>query len=155
MYAIRSYYGKLAIDPAPLLIVMGLCMLAAAGAVALLVRLYSRRLESEINKAISAADLRTPLELAIPELVTIAKQLRRATLRALRQGSASAGPSDLPQPEVATLPRHGADLTNPIFQSVITSYSIHYTKLYESISSLFARPRPSMPWWGGRVICPR
>ncbi len=113
----QALLRKLAIDPAPLLLVMGLCILAAVGAIALLVALYSRKLGSEINKVISAADLKTPLELAIPELVTIAKQLRRATLRALRQGSASAGPSDLPQPEVETLPRHGTDLTNPMFQS--------------------------------------
>ncbi|MCB1855123.1 MAG: phosphomannomutase/phosphoglucomutase [Halieaceae bacterium] len=111
-----SLTQKLTIDPTPLLVVMGLCILAALVALGLLVYLYSRKLDSEINKVISAADLKTPLELAIPQLVSIAKQLRRATLRALRQSGAP-GLADLPQPKVETLPPQSQDLTNPMFQS--------------------------------------
>ena len=107
---------KLTIDPVPLLAVMGLCILGALCAVGLLIYLYSRKLDSEINKVISAADLKTPLELAVPQLVSIAKQLRRATLRALRQSSAPPS-TELPTPTVETLPRQSQDLTNPMFQS--------------------------------------
>lgn len=112
----RALLSALAIDPAPLLVVLGLCVFAAIAGVVIIVRLFSRALDSEINKVISAADIKTPLELAIPELVTIAKQLRRATLRTLRQSS-SLGSSEIPQPKVETLSRQGAELVNPMFQS--------------------------------------
>ena len=77
--------------------------------------MFSRVLDSQINKVISAADVKSPLELSLPGLVSIAKQLRRATLRALRQSSAGAL-TDIPQATVAELPRSGTDLTNPMFQ---------------------------------------
>jgi len=112
----KSLMKKLTIDPVPLLAAMTLCILGALCAVGLLVYLYSRKLDSEINKVISAADLKTPLELAVPQLVSIAKQLRRATLRALRQSSAPPS-SELPTATVEMLPRQSQDLTNPMFQS--------------------------------------
>lgn len=112
----RTLLAKLAISPMPLVIVLGLCVLAAVGAVLAIVFLFSRALDSQINKVISAADVKSPLELSIPGLVSIAKQLRRATLRALRQSTASSS-FDIPQPKVEVLPRQGSDLTNPMFQS--------------------------------------
>jgi len=71
-------------------------------------------MDAELNKIVSAADRKTQLEIAIPELVSIAKQLRRATLRALRQSNA--GPSQLPVAEVETLDDDSPELTNPMFQ---------------------------------------
>jgi phosphomannomutase/phosphoglucomutase len=112
----RALLNDLTIDPKPSLVVLALCALATIAAFIALSRLYSRALDTEVNKVISAADVKSPLELAVPELVSLAKQLRRATLRALRQSSA-AGPTDIPQPKVEILTEEGSDLTNPLFQS--------------------------------------
>ena len=115
----RTLLEKLDIKPWPLFAVMSLSIAALFCALALILVLFPRRLDSEINRVISAADRKSPLELAVPELVGIARQLRRATLRALRQSSAS-DPANLPvadvQEEFET--QHSApDLTNPMFQS--------------------------------------
>jgi phosphomannomutase / phosphoglucomutase len=112
----RALLTALTIDQVPLFAVMGLCILAAICAVAIIVLRLPRTLDSEINKVISAADRKSSLELSIPELVSIAKQLRRATLRALRQGSATVY-GEIPKAEVETLQSRGSDLTNPMFQS--------------------------------------
>ena len=111
----RALVSELTLSPAPLFSVLVLCVLAGIGAVIFTVRMFSRVLDSQINKVISAADVKSPLELSLPGLVSIAKQLRRATLRALRQSSAGAL-TDIPQATVAELPRAGTDLTNPMFQ---------------------------------------
>jgi phosphomannomutase/phosphoglucomutase len=115
----RALLDTLAVKPWPLFAVLAASVVAALCAIGLLLTLFPRRLHSEINLVISAADRKTPLELAIPELVGIAKQLRRATLRALRQSSAPA-PSQLPVAEVQeNFEETGApaELTNPMFQS--------------------------------------
>jgi phosphomannomutase/phosphoglucomutase len=57
----------------------------------------------------------TPLELGVPELVTVAKQLRRVTLRAIRQ-SGAAPPTKLAEPEVEES-LDLEDLANPMFHS--------------------------------------
>ncbi len=106
----------MAIDPVPPLGVLALCALAAIAAFIALCRLFSGALDNEVNKVISAADVKSPLVLAVPELVSVAKQLRRATLRALRQSGAP-GQTDIPQPQVDILTEQGAELTNPLFQS--------------------------------------
>lgn len=108
--------GTLTINSLPLLVVLVLAILAAVGAVAIIMVLFPRTLEAQINKVISAADKKSPLELAIPELVSIAKQLRRATLRSLRR--ASPPPGSAPDADGETLESQtGTDLTNPMFQS--------------------------------------
>jgi phosphomannomutase / phosphoglucomutase len=112
----RALIDSLTIAQAPLLAVLGLCVVAALCAIAIITTVFPRVLDSEINKVISAADRKSPLELSIPELVSIAKQLRRATLRALRQSSATYQ-GEIPKPEVETLQSRGSDLTNPMFQS--------------------------------------
>ena len=112
----RALLGDLAIDPMPPLGVLALCALAAIAAFVALCRLYSRALDNEVNKVISAADVKSPLVLAVPELVSVAKQLRRATLRTLRQSGAP-GQTDIPQPQVEILTEQGPALTNPLFQS--------------------------------------
>jgi len=114
----RALLGELTIDPLPLLVILALCVVAALAAFGIVVILFPRALDKEVNKVISAADRKSPLELKIPQLVSIAKQLRRATLRTLRQTSSSYQ-EELPRAEVETLPPRGqsADLTNPMFQS--------------------------------------
>jgi len=112
----RTLLSELAIDSTPLFAVLGLCLLAAIGALGFVIAMFNRALDSQINKLISAADMKSPLELSIPGLVSVAKQLRRATLRTLRHSSAGATPG-MPEAQVEILPRQGTDLTNPMFQS--------------------------------------
>lgn len=112
----QALLKELTVDPLPSLVVLALCALAALGSFIGVARLYSKALDKEVNKVISAADMKSPLELAMPELVSIAKQLRRATLRALRQSNTT-GQFDIPQPKVEMLTEQGSELTNPMFQS--------------------------------------
>jgi phosphomannomutase/phosphoglucomutase len=107
--------GTLSIDQSPLFTVLALIILAAVGSLSIVLILFPKKLDSEVNKIISAADQKSPLTLTIPELVSIAKQLRRATLRALRQSNTSSW--DIPKAEVETIELRGSDLTNPMFQS--------------------------------------
>ncbi len=107
--------STLSINPVPLFSVLALIVLASIGSLSIVLVLFPKRLHAEINKIISASDQKSQLTLAIPELVSIAKQLRRATLRALRQSNTNSW--DLPKPEVETLESRGSELTNPLFQS--------------------------------------
>ena len=111
----RALVSELTLSPTPLFSVLALCLIALIGAVFFIVRVFSRVLDTQINKVISAADVKSPLELNLPGLVSIAKQLRRATLRTLRQSS-SGNMSDIPKAKVEELPSTGSDLTNPMFQ---------------------------------------
>ena len=111
----QALLDTLTFKQTPLFGVLALSILAMICAVAIVVMRFPRALNEEVEKVISAADRKTPLKLAVPELVTIAKQLRRATLRALRQ--TSPGSTDIPLAEVETLELEGSDLTNPMFQS--------------------------------------
>lgn len=104
------------IKPMPLLSVLILVMLAALGAIATVLVLYPRALAEQIDKVIAAADKKSPLELNIPELVAIARQLRRATLRSMRQvrtGPAAQVANGQPPANEGT----ADSLTNPMFQS--------------------------------------
>lgn len=92
---------SLAVPPYPLYLVLALCVIAALGGYAIVVMRAPKIIESDVNRMISAADRKSELQLAIPELVTVARQLRRATLRALRANTALDGP--MPQMEVETL----------------------------------------------------
>jgi phosphomannomutase/phosphoglucomutase len=112
----RALLDELTIDATPLLAVLGLCLLAAFGALAFVITMFNRTMDSQVNKLISAADLKSPLELSIPGLVSVARQLRRATLRTQRHSGAAATPG-IPEAEVEILPHQGSDLTNPMFQS--------------------------------------
>jgi len=112
----RALQQKVAFDPVQPGAVLALCALGILAAAIVVLRSFSRTLESEVNRVISAADRKTPLELAVPQLVSLAKQLRRATLRALRQGG-SGYPSEIPKAEVETLPARGSDFIDPLFQS--------------------------------------
>jgi phosphomannomutase/phosphoglucomutase len=105
----------LSLDTTPLYIVLALLVLAAFAALSVVLILFPRKLEEEIEKIVVAADQKTSLDLAIPELVPLAKQLRRATLRALRQSGSSV--SEAPRQEVPAHESRNANLTNPLFQS--------------------------------------
>jgi phosphomannomutase/phosphoglucomutase len=111
----RALVDTLTTDKLPLLAVMALSVLGAIASAAIILILFPPALVAELNKVISAADHRSSLQLAIPELVAIAKQLRRATLRTVRPGSGST--TEIPQAEVEVLESQGSDLTNPMFQS--------------------------------------
>jgi phosphomannomutase / phosphoglucomutase len=93
--------NSLAISPYPIYLVIALCVIAALGGYAIVVMRSPKIITDDVNRMISAADRKSELQLAIPELVTVARQLRRATLRALRANSDSSGP--MPQMEVETL----------------------------------------------------
>ncbi len=112
----QALLSELSLSQTPLYFVLALGALAAICAIIYILMIFNRVLEAQVNKVISAADVKSPLELSVPALVSIAKQLRRATLRTLRQSSASAL-ADIPQPKVEVIPRSGTDLTNPMFQS--------------------------------------
>jgi phosphomannomutase / phosphoglucomutase len=105
----------LSINRVPLYSVLALIVLASIGSFSFVLILFPKMLHAEINKVISTADQKSQLTLSIPELVNIAKQLRRATLRVLRQSNTNSG--DLRKPEGETLESRGSELTNPLFQS--------------------------------------
>jgi len=94
-------FDELAISRIPIVIALVLCALAAVCGFAIVVARMSKLIEDDANRMISAADRKSELRLAVPELVTVARQLRRATLRALR---ANTGPEPArPKMEVETL----------------------------------------------------
>jgi phosphomannomutase/phosphoglucomutase len=112
----RQLVDSLSADPMPLLGVLALVVAAAIAGILLLMRKLGSRLDNEINRLISAADRKTPLELGVPQLVTVAKQLRRVTLRALRQSGAAPQSTALAKPEVEESLQM-EDLANPMFHS--------------------------------------
>ncbi len=112
----RALLNELTPGSLPLFSVLALCVLAAIGAVVFIVMMFTRVLDSQISKVISAAEVKSSLELSIPGLVSVAKQLRRVTLRTLRRGSPGAT-SNIPQAKVGIFPQQDTDLTNPAFQN--------------------------------------
>lgn len=105
---------QLAVSIVPVWLVSLLSTLAAIAAALMVLFLSRRALLLEIDRIISAADSKTPLELNMPELVPIAKQLRRATVKSLRMGSSAKAGVAAP-PEVTSRPDF--EFTNPMFQS--------------------------------------
>jgi phosphomannomutase/phosphoglucomutase len=105
----------LRIDTIPLYTLLALMVLAAFASMSIVLILFPRKLNAEIEIMIAAADQKSPLNLTVPELVPLAKQLRRATLRALRQGSSS--PMVKLAQEEPPREMESDDLTNPLFQS--------------------------------------
>lgn len=106
---------KLSISPVPLYITLGLITLAAFSSLSIVLLLFPKKLNAEVERVIAAADQRSPLILAIPELVSMAKHLRRATLRALRQSGVNV--SDIPLQQVESAEMRSNSLTNPLFQT--------------------------------------
>lgn len=108
--------STLSIDPVPLYTLLALLVLAAFASLSIVLILFPRKLDAEIELVIAAADQKSPLNLTVPELVPLAKQLRRATLRALRQSTASSAPQPVheePRPTTTA----STEFTNPLFQS--------------------------------------
>lgn len=87
---------------APIYLVLALCIAATLGGFAIVAIRMPSIIEDDVNRMISASDRKSELSLSIPELVTVARQLRRATLRALRQIDGGHG-APLPNMEVETL----------------------------------------------------
>ncbi len=110
-----SLMQELRINQLPLFSVLALVVLAALGALSIVLILFPKKLDGEVSKVISAADQKNPLTLTIPQLVPIAKQLRRATLRALRQSNS--GFSEMPRTGIESSAARASNLTNPLFQS--------------------------------------
>jgi phosphomannomutase/phosphoglucomutase len=115
----QELIGALSIDQIPILALLVLLIVAAIASIALILRQFPKALEEQINLVIAAADKKTSLSLDIPELVTLAKQLRRATLRILRQGHAPAAEIPTAMVEDLSLQPHAQsqDMANPMFQS--------------------------------------
>jgi len=105
---------ELAISATPIYLVLLVALAAGVACVGIFLVMFPRALDAQVGKIISAADRKSPLELSVPELVSLAKQLRRATLRALRQSSSAS--SSLPAAEPEGFEGQ-PDLTNPMFQS--------------------------------------
>ncbi len=110
-----AFMRELNINRLPLFVVLALIVFAALIALSIILILFPKKLDAEVAKVIAAADQKSSLALAIPELVAIAKQLRRATLRALRQSNS--GFSEVPRLDVETRVVSSSSLTNPMFQS--------------------------------------
>jgi len=110
---------ELELNGLPVFAALGIFILASLASFALVLMLLPRALSEQVKKLISAATRKTSLQLNIPELVPVAKQLRRATLSTLRQSSTTAPASyeveEEPPPEEAPPPE--PELTNPLFQS--------------------------------------
>ncbi len=105
---------ELTINKTPLYLLLLVAVMAALTAVALILLQFPRKLAGEVEKIMAGADRKAELSLAVPELVVIARQLRRATLRALRQSEApAASPAAAPQAD----PIENSQLANPLFQS--------------------------------------
>ena len=96
---------SLAISTGPVYTVLALCILASLGGFAIVMLRLPKILENDVALMISAADRKSELKLSTPELVSVARQLRRATLRALRASSMASAP--LPKMEVQTLESAG------------------------------------------------
>ncbi|MEH6586775.1 MAG: phosphomannomutase/phosphoglucomutase [Halioglobus sp.] len=94
--------GLLGSSSGPIYLVLALCILATLGGFAIVAIRMPSIIEDDVNRMISASDRKSELSLSIPELVTVARQLRRATLRALRQVDSGHG-APLPNMEVETL----------------------------------------------------
>lgn len=92
--------------------VLAIFIIAALASFAIILVLVPRTLNQQVSKLISAADKKTALQLNVAELVPVAKQLRRATLRALRQSGSPAATRPVASPDSSS-----TELTNPLFQS--------------------------------------
>jgi phosphomannomutase/phosphoglucomutase len=106
----------LSLSQIPLLSVLALIILAVVAAVIIMLKGFPKALAREVDKVVAAADQKSHLTLEIPELVIIAKQLRRATLLAMRKtiSKVSAG---IPAPEMSIMESELSESSNPIFQS--------------------------------------
>ncbi|MFV8818854.1 phosphomannomutase/phosphoglucomutase [Haliea sp. E17] len=73
-----------------LYVVLAMCLVAMLGGFAIVALRIPKLIELDAFRMLDAADRKTDLTLGIPQLVDVARQLRRATLRAVR----SSGPTE-------------------------------------------------------------
>jgi len=73
--------SELTINSLPVILVLTIILIASLLAFVALLFFFERFLSAEVERVSAAADKKTPLELGIPQLLPLAKQLRRATLR--------------------------------------------------------------------------
>ena len=108
-----SLLANAAISPIPLLAVAAVLFVTALASLALLLVRYEKFLAAEVEKISGAADKKTPLEVDQPQLLPLAKQLRRATLRNTMK--VGAGKKRAPAPAPAA---QGSDrpIADPMFQ---------------------------------------
>lgn len=136
----------MSISQAPIYTVLALCLLAAIGGFAIVVVRMPKILEEEVNRMISAADRKSELKLAVPELVGVARQLRRATLRALR---ASSVPEPLGQMQVETLGDAPATAAQPAAGGTAADLDGEFLELDLELDEEPARaaqaPAPAVP----------
>lgn len=115
----NALLATLQLDRMPILAVLTTFILALLACFAIILVLIPRALGQQVSKLISAADKKTTLQLNIAELVPVAKQLRRATLRTIRQSNAppSFELDEEPEQEQPDATETATELTNPLFQS--------------------------------------
>ncbi|MAT92521.1 MAG: phosphomannomutase [Halioglobus sp.] len=107
----RALMQDLEITQGPIFLVLALSLAAGLAAIGVFLLRFPRKLAGEVGRVIAEADRKSALELSVPELVPVAKQLRRATLRALRQSAAA------PQAPAQAGDSQAPGLTDPLFQS--------------------------------------
>ncbi len=79
------------ISPIPVIVVLIAALVAAIVGLYLLMSRFSSALSGEAAKVLAAADQKSALELELPELVPLAKQLRRVTQRSSRPRTVATG----------------------------------------------------------------
>ena len=98
------------ISSTPIAATLGVILLAIVGAFVALLILFERFLSAEVERITAAADKKTPLEISVPQLLPLAKQLRRATLR--HTAKVGAG-----RKKAAIQPQEGS-ISDPMFQKI-------------------------------------
>ncbi|TGD72746.1 phosphomannomutase/phosphoglucomutase [Mangrovimicrobium sediminis] len=83
----KTLMATLAVSNRPLYVVLGMCLAAVIGGFVIVAVRIPKIIEHDTFRILAAADRKTDLTLAVPQLVDVARQLRRATLRALRQAA--------------------------------------------------------------------
>ncbi|MEP6389652.1 MAG: phosphomannomutase/phosphoglucomutase [Halioglobus sp.] len=107
----EALLSQLSFSRLPSIITLVICLIGVLASLGLIAILYPRALNNEVQKVISLAERKAPIQLSVPELVSIAKQLRRATLRSLREG-----PGATPTAPVLEFDSTAsAELSNPMF----------------------------------------
>ncbi len=73
--------SQLRVSTTPVMAVLAVILLSVVGAMLTLLFLFERSFTAEVERISIAADKKNPFELTIPQLLPLAKQLRRTTLR--------------------------------------------------------------------------
>jgi phosphomannomutase/phosphoglucomutase len=107
-----SLLDSLRINTLPIILVLVAVLLVGMGGMVFFLLKLRRFLATEVERISASADKKTPLELGLPELVPLAKQLRRATQRQpARSGGGGKGAASRRRAE------SGGGIADPMFQS--------------------------------------